>query len=107
MTRYSLTIPTHYNDGQPIPRPILYALEEELVEIGGGFTASAATGAWASPSGAVVREPVTVYAVDSEQELALPALEALAERTATALGQEAIYLTRQELDVQLVAPAAA
>lgn len=105
MTRYTLTVPTHYNDGRPVPRTILAEIETTLAEIGGGWTLTAGTGGWIGATDDVYREPVSLYAVDTDDPRAPDAMRSLAERTATVLGQEAVYLTRQEIGAELVYPA--
>ena len=105
MERYSITIPIHYNSGAPVPRPIFQEIEQELDQVVGGWTRLDGYGGW-SGSDSYYREPIALYFVDTADPTASEALLALARRTAEALRQEAVYVTRQEIETYLVAPAA-
>jgi hypothetical protein len=103
--RFILHIPEQYNDGTAVGREVFEAVEERLLEIGGGFTLTHTTGAWRSDDGTIYREPIACYAVGAEAEAQRP-LHKLAKLVGTVLRQEAVYLTRHEISAELVTIAA-
>ena len=103
MTRFTIHVPRKLNDGTITDYRELERVEDELLDIAGGWTSAHAVGAWRSPdTGESYREPYQLYHVDSDDDIA-PELLALAERTAQRLDQEAIYVTAQTVGVTLVA----
>lgn len=104
MYRYSLHVPEQHNDGAPISDMAFSWIEIELANIAGGFTRlPSAIGAWNGQE-TVYREPVSVYIVDSAEDIETE-LRTLAAEIAHTLSQEAVYLTRQEIETWLVTPA--
>jgi hypothetical protein len=102
-------VPLARNDGEPVTDTELGAIEDDLFNIAGGFTSTDSTGAWRSDDGTVYREPVRVYAVDvadAIQQDAGERLLSLAEFVATALEQEAVYLTAGSIVTRLVTKSA-
>lgn len=109
MTRYTLHIPEQYNDGSLIPPEDLREYEREIEEIAGGFTLTHGIGGWRGDE-QTYREPVRLYSADVGHDLNSAirrSFQALAQKIATDLSQEAIYLTRQEIETFMVAPVAA
>lgn len=104
MTRYTLHIPSNYNDGREVSPTLIRAVEEEILSFADGYTLTLGVGAWKNADGEVYREPVRLYAVDTEDGSAL--IE-LAEWVADALGQEAVYLTAAEIAPTLIRQAVA
>lgn len=102
MTRYTLHVPLVLNDGTSTPEDVLGSTELELLQLAGGFTATDGYGGWIGDGGTIYREPVRLYAVDAEG--IEPELLQLADRIADRLDQEAVYLTRSPIAVQLVSP---
>lgn len=100
MTRFTLHVPELYNDGREIPADTFDAIESGIVSIAEGFTMTRGVGAWRT-----YREPVRLYAIDTDAGDAAERLAAFAELIASELEQEAVYLTAQPLTVQLVTPA--
>ena len=49
MTRYTLTVPLQLNDGTPTGALDILAIEDSLLDLAGGFTASDAVGSWRDP----------------------------------------------------------
>lgn len=102
MTRYTLHVPRVDNHGAPVDPHELELIENQLVAVAGGWTSTRGVGAWRSPdTGTSYREPVTLYHVDSDADIA-PELLTIAERAAERLEQEAVYVTAQDISVTLV-----
>jgi hypothetical protein len=99
MTRFTLYVPELYNNGHPVPPSELERLEDELVRVAGGFTCTRALGAWGT-----YREPMRLYAVDSDDPDVPGKLHKLASAVAARFDQEAVYLTHETLGVTLVKP---
>src|ERR1044071_7370605 len=102
-TRYTLYVPHHNNAGAPIPH-VHTAVREELSHEFGGFTIIDALGEWRGNT-----EPITLYVVDTPTYDAwstardpYQVLSALARRVRWQADQEAVYLTRQEIETELI-----
>jgi len=105
MTRYTLHVPLFLNDGAPTEEAALERVEIALANIAGGWTATDGLGGWLSADGAYYREPVRLYAIDTDApNYALPQLHRLADWLAIELQQQAVYLTWSEIGAQLVSP---
>ncbi len=102
--RYTLHVPLQRNDGSPVESDILDLIESDLLDIGGGFTAVDAVGAWRG-DGTTYREPVRLFHVDTDDPEASGLLHAVARTVARWLDQEAVYLTAAELTTSLVTAA--
>lgn len=108
MTRYTLHVPDHYNDGTPVGEIVLQDIEWQLGQLAGGFTALLGRGTWIDPvDGQAYHDSQVLYLIDSDDPEVAGKLHRLAERIADALRQEAVYLTHQEIGASLVAPVAA
>lgn len=103
MNRYTLHIPLYLNDGTPTPEPELRLIENAVISLAGGFTATDGIGAWRGDA-ETYREPMRLLAVDTADDIG-PELLRIAERAAVRLDQEAVYVTRQEIETYLIAPA--
>ena len=101
MTRYTLHVPLTRNDGSPVEDDILALIEDDILGIAGGFTATDGIGAWRG-DGTTYREPVRLFLVDTAEPDAPELLRALASTVARWLDQEAVYLTAAELTTSLV-----
>jgi hypothetical protein len=99
--RFTLHVPLQRNDSSPVEDDILALIESDLLDIGGGFTATDGVGAWRG-DGTTYREPVRLYAVDTDDPEAPGLLHALARTVARWLDQEAVYLTAADLTPSLV-----
>lgn len=102
MHRFTITLPTQYNDGRPIPRETRGYFENLMLGAFGGFTATESLGAWVEydedeDAPRVYVEPVTVYTLDSDEDETAER-DRLAEYAARDLGQSAIYVTHVEPD---------
>jgi hypothetical protein len=104
MTRYTLHVPEQYNDGLQIGEEVHAIIEGELIGAAGGFTLTHGIGAWRSDDGTIYREPMKLYAVDSDDPDVPCRLGELAGRVANALRQEAVYLTTAAIGTELVVP---
>lgn len=106
MIRYTLHVPELLNDGTPVQPWQLDQLEADLLTIAGGFTQTTGQGAWRGEDG-LYREPVRLYHIDTEPDAwrTKDRLVQLAQDIAERLDQEAVYLTRQEIETFLVTPA--
>jgi|ERR1043166_3375949 hypothetical protein len=102
MKRYTLYIPEQMNDGRMISPSLLDEIEDSLLALTRGFTCTRGQGAWLGEGDRIYREPVRLYATDSENPAMLSRLEKLARELRVTLQQEAIYLTHQEIGVSLV-----
>lgn len=93
MNESRIILPTHDNAGASLSA-IHAWLEQRLVALFGGFTATAGRGGWCNPAnGEVCAEPVTVYEVANDGGAAAGAtLRTLAEQLAQSARQDAIYL---------------
>jgi hypothetical protein len=100
--RFTLHVPLQRNDGSTVEDDILALIESDLLDIGGGFTAVDAVGAWRG-DGTTYREPVRLFHVDTDDPEASGLLHALARAVARWLDQEAVYLTAADLTPSLVA----
>ncbi len=99
--RYTLTLPTHDNDGLGLSHAHA-CLRAELLGHFGGFTVHEARGHWSGADGNYA-EPVLVYTVDApDTSESYAKLRALAAALKVSCGQEAIYLTRQPVETWLV-----
>jgi hypothetical protein len=103
MYRYTLTVPTHDNNGAPFDQALLDGVDRLLSQTYDGFTRVDATGAW-DGGFRMYSEPVRVYSIDASEH-ALDSLRNYALFLAQALSQECIYLTRQPIETWLLAPA--
>lgn len=103
MTRFTLHVPRAYNDGREVEPDVLAWIENELVDVAGGFTATEAEGAWRGPRGKLYREPVRLYHVDADEDDA-SFLHTVADAVALGLKQLAVYLTAQPIETQLREP---
>lgn len=104
MERFTLHVPLQRNDGTDVTDTEFGAIESELLELSDGFTSIDGVGAWRSGL-TTYREPVRMYMVDSSApKYTAERLILLAEFVASALEQEAVYITRTELSTTLVAP---
>ncbi len=101
MVRYTITLPTHDNDGHDLA-DVHEQAREYLLRHFGAFTAHEALGAWRGAE-RTYAEPVVAYAVDvPDTRESYASLHALAQALKASGGQEAIYLTRQPVDTWLV-----
>lgn len=105
--RITLHLPEELPDGTAVDSGIFAEYEQALLgicaganDIGSdegeiGFTVIGKTsGAWRSPGGQLVREPMRLYLLDvPEADLVLDEIRQLAERTQAQLEQQAIYVT--------------
>lgn len=109
MTRLTLHIPLFLNDGTPTPESALEIIESDLLTVADGFTATDGIGAWRSDDGTTYREPVRLYAVDTDRpEYDARHIRHIAEWAAANLEQEAVYVTHAPIAAQLyTSPAAA
>lgn len=104
-TRYTVTVPRALNDGTPLDAVTLDTLERELLDIGGGFTAHDAEGAWRDEDGIVYRDPVRVYALDvPDTPHNRAAMFRFADAVAIAADQVAVYVTESPIATHLVTP---
>ncbi|MDE2101471.1 MAG: hypothetical protein KGL39_29770 [Patescibacteria group bacterium] len=99
MTRYTLHIPEQYNDGAPVAPEYFATVEQAVEDIAGGWTLTHGIGGWRGEDSRY-REPVRLYHVDTDS--APDPLLDLADDIAAALGQEAVYLTAQDISTTLV-----
>ena len=97
MYRFTLTLPTQYNDGGTVGPELRGYFEARLLGTFGGFTATESLGAWIG-HGRVYSEPVTVYTLDSDTGDEYPLLLDIAEYAAFELKQESVYVTRTDAD---------
>jgi hypothetical protein len=105
VTRYTLHVPVFDNAGRAIPEDSVTEIEDALTTIAGGWTMiPSAVGGWRGEDRSY-RELVNLYHVDSDEDGTEAWLIALARKIAESLEQEAVYLTRQEIEAFLVAPA--
>ena len=110
--RFTLTVPTTYPDRAPdylagnTARAVHEVVRQRLTDIAGGFTCTSAVGGWRSPSQRIDTETVKVYAVDVDSPHAddvPPKLRSLALWVKESMYQDAVYLTRQPIAVELLA----
>lgn len=109
MTRYTLHVPEHYNNGDPVSSEYFAEVEARIEDVAGGWTLTHGIGGWLGDDGRY-REPVRLYAMDVDDLDALRAsiaLRGLAQKIARELDQEAVYLTAQEIAPTLVYATAA
>lgn len=105
MTRYTLHVPEALNDGTPLTPQQTADIEEWLLAVFGGFTQTVARGAWRSDTQSYI-EPMRLYLIDSDDSpQTAQTLQRLAGDIARELQQEAVYLTRQDIETFLVTPA--
>ena len=104
MTRYTLHIPEQYNDGSPVAPEYFATVEQAVEDIAGGWTLTHGIGGWRGEDSRY-REPVRLYALDTDEPLARNELQQLAAEIGQALGQEAVYLTAQTIISTLISPA--
>lgn len=96
MTRYTLHVPTHDNDGYPLASVHAY-VDDQLLAYYGGWTRTTAVGAWRSDEGTDYREGMFLYAVDTENTGSAPRqLRQIAEHIKHEAEQDAVYLTAQD-----------
>ena len=103
-TRFTLYVPASYNNGQTVPNRWVVQLESDLAREFGGFTRMTASGGWIAPDGRTITEPMFLYACDIDNSAAVFAAEKVwrfADRVKHDLTQEAVYVTRETLDVQM------
>src|SRR5581483_5080138 len=101
MTRYTLHVPEMLNDGTPVAPQRLRDIEEWLLAVFEGFTQTVARGAWRSDEQEYI-EPIRLYLIDTDDSPSTSRiLQKLAGDIAQELGQEAVYLTRQEIETFL------
>lgn len=106
--RFTLTLPLAMNDGSPVDPVALATLEDDILGIAGGFTATDSVGAWRAPDGTVYREPVRVYTLDvPDTRDAAERIRGIADVAAIAFEQEAVYVTRAEVVPTLISPVVA
>lgn len=103
MTRYTLHVPLQLNDGSDTPAFELHEIEKSLLHLVGGFTATDGAGSWLDDEGQLYREPVRLYATDTDADIR-PELLGLAQSIAARLGQLAVYVTAQDVTTWLVEP---
>lgn len=102
MIRYTLHVPELLNDGTPVPDRTFDEVEQYILSVSDGYTLIHAAGGWRADTGVVTTEPVRLYVIDAYVELT--SLRHFARMLAQRLSQEAIYLTTQTVEVELVAP---
>lgn len=102
MTRYTLHVPERLNDGDAVSERIFALVEGRLLGVAGGFTLTVGQGGWLDQYGNILREPMRIYDVDTDDPEASGKLHELAKIVRGALAQEAVYLTHQEIGVSLV-----
>lgn len=98
MQRLTITAPTQYNDGRPIESIHTLTLESMLVEVFGGYTRWAVEGAWKG-SGTFYREPMNVYALDTDDPSGIDGLRKVAAWVRDTMQQEAVHITAEQLIV--------
>lgn len=97
--RLTLYVPEAWNDGRPVALEQLQRYEDELIDLAGGFTLLRGVGGWRSERGEIVREPVRLYMIDvARGSRARERLQALADRIAFELQQEAVYVTTWDVE---------
>ncbi len=98
MTRFTLHIPEQYNDGELVAPEYFAAVEQAVEDIAGGWTLTHAIGGWRGKDSRY-RESVRLYHadIDGSVEHHIDRLSALAQDIASALNQEAVYLTAQAI----------
>lgn len=112
MIRYTITAPNTDNDGRLAPdgiRPMpAYADYARKLVLGrfNGATATRGRGYWRAPDGAEYSDSVTVWTIDARPEDYSTVL-AIAREIAAYARQEAVYVTRQNIETELVAPLSA
>lgn len=94
--RWTITVPLTLNDGTETPAWELHLAEVAILDIAGGFTATDGEGTWLDDDGQLYREPVRLFTFDVSHIADVEVLQ-LAQRLATRLDQEAVYVTRQEI----------
>lgn len=98
MTRYTLHVPETRNDGSLVEPEVFAEIEGMILDRAGGYTLTHGIGAWRG-DGTTYREPVRLYAVDTDVHAALVNI---AHDVARMLDQEAVYLTAQEIAPTLI-----
>lgn len=105
MTRYTLHVPLYDNNFRPFPAEDLADIDSQLLGLFGGFTkAPGMVGAYRGEN-RDYHEPIDLYYIDTAEPQAQDVLLRLAQRLAQQFDQEAIYVTRQEIETFLVEPA--
>lgn len=96
--KFITRIPTHLNDGSPVVREVVEAIEAKLVARFGGFTTEAPShGAWADASGRVYAETAYTVSVACSRDDYADA-KALVIEIGRMLEQEAMYFEVQYFD---------
>jgi hypothetical protein len=103
VTRVTFNVPLALNDGTPVPYTNVAQYEADILRIAGGYTRTSAGGAWLAPDGTVYRDDNLLYTVDTGSEDTVDALRILAALIAAELGQEAVYFTTAEVNVEYIA----
>jgi hypothetical protein len=97
VTRYTVHVPLVWNDGYDVPDAYIATVEDAIATRFGGFTRIEAMGAWGEQ-----REPMALYFIDSDDVNAGRDLIEMAAAIAFGLDQEAVYVTKQPIEVTLV-----
>jgi hypothetical protein len=97
-----IILPSAVTGGTVLPS-VHQALMEELVEQFGGYTMVHGRGAWAAPSGAVIREPVCIYHVAAEDNVhSIAVLRAIAQVAGRAGKQQSVMIVLPAGDVEFL-----
>lgn len=97
MNRYTLHVPLATNDGRHLG-DLHHELEDRLLAVFGGFTVVYARGGYRSDA-LTITEDMALYSVDTGSPSALGALRQCAVWIKRVAEQDAVYLTRQAIDV--------
>jgi hypothetical protein len=105
VTRYTLHVPEQYNDGSLVAPEYFAHIEQAIEDVAGGWTLTHGIGGWRGED-TRYREPVRLYHVDVAHpkpgERPVDRLLDIADDIAAALGQEAVYMTAQQITTTLV-----
>lgn len=100
IARYTLTVPTHNNEGTELAY-VPEGVAADLMRLFGGYTEHAAMGGWQGER--YYRESVRVFTVDTEfSPESWDALRGLARRVKKWAEQESVYITVSPITTELV-----
>lgn len=98
MLKYSVIVPTNYNDGTPIPEELIQDFELEVMILTGGITRESTTeGKWLGPDRKIYIDKGIKYAIAVNEEK-LQELQNLVRKHMKIFGQLAYY---REIDKQI------
>ncbi len=102
MIRYTITIPSRYNNGTRVALALVDSFVHDAVKIAGGATLHGESdGYWRNADGYLVVEPVRVLEILTDYDHS-NAVYALAHRVRRELAQETVLVTKAELSVNFV-----